>query len=183
MESRHNSSSAWFEFKVAILVLLLLVDLGINSSAEYDNFEESKIRTVHVLLVAAQFLIQVSIFSVIFLMMCDTFLFQVGLLGPLAREFRFVFVINAIYILLSVLLGSCRIENTQPGSMINELWENKLYMAISTIHKLVAPIYYSSNLRSAVHLGSTKFFIQEEWFDLNPSGGNRFDSWKKVVSL
>ena len=104
------------------------VDVGNPSSDAFDTIHWQDIQRV----VSASFLFEAAK--------------DVGLpFATLSREFQFVFVINDIYLLLSVLLGSCQIvrfvcptqENTQPGSVINELLQIKLYnMTISIIHKL-----------------------------------------------
>lgn len=53
--------------------------------------------------------VQITLFLTLFLLLCDTFLFQVGLLGVLFAHFRAVLILQPIYVVYTLLLDGYRI--------------------------------------------------------------------------
>ena len=72
--------------KLTFMLLFIIFDIGINSSVDYDNYNEIG-GDILVLEIVFQLFIQISIFLIFFLTMADTFLFRVGLLGMTNKVF------------------------------------------------------------------------------------------------
>ena len=60
------------------------------------------IRRVHII-------VQICIFLTLFLMLCDTYLFRVGLLGVLFSHFRLVLILHPIYLTITLLTDGYRV--------------------------------------------------------------------------
>lgn len=154
------------------MVILCLLDLGINSSVEFDDFvgdsRDEDANNVLVLMFGLQLVVQVSIFLTLFLMMGDTYLFRVGLLGVLAKQFLGVLLLHPFYIGYTMLLGGYRVsEMTSDTDLgVGALWDLDGFMPLSVVHKIVAAIYYVSNLRSTIKLGSPLYYNKDAWVDL-----------------
>ena len=98
--------------------------------------------------------------------MGETYLFRVGLLNVLARQFPLALSLHPIYLLFTVLLGSVRTNEMIEDHNVPELWQNASYATFSILHKLLAVFYYVANLRAAVKLGDPKFYCREEAWKL-----------------
>ena len=108
-------------YKLVAMIILILADLGLNCSLDYDlfNANESYIKGnpnldwkggILFALVGLQAIIQVSIFLALFLTMADTFLFRVGLLNVLLGKFRSVLLLHPIYFTITIIAGSIRVQ-------------------------------------------------------------------------
>jgi len=108
-------------YKLAVMLVLILADLGMNCSLDYDlyNADKSFINGNQNLdwkggilfaLFVIQAIIQISIFLALFLTMADTFLFRVGLLGVLLRKFRVVLLLHPIYFSITIISATYRIK-------------------------------------------------------------------------
>lgn len=60
--------------------------------------------------------VQITLFLTLFLLLCDTFLFQVGLLGVLFAHFRAVLILQPIYVVYTLLLDGYRIVSPRAPS-------------------------------------------------------------------
>ena len=107
-----------FDAKLLLLILLILFDVAINGSAEYDDFSRDEddgvdnggsAKNLHMLLLGLQLLSQLLIFSLLFSLISGTFPFRVGLIGILARRFRLVLMMHPAYILISCVVGGMRL--------------------------------------------------------------------------
>lgn len=60
------------------MIVLLAVDLGLNSSIDYDSYNNNTAhrRNFQMGMLALNLIVEVSIFLVLFLAMADTFLFR-----------------------------------------------------------------------------------------------------------
>lgn len=96
--------------KLYVMFLLLAIDLGLNSSLDYDVHNIRESRFVRLGLFGFQIVVQISVFLVVFLTIADTFLFRVGLLNILLRKIRAVLCIQALYFILTVVVGTTRID-------------------------------------------------------------------------
>lgn len=75
--------------------------------------------------------------------MGDTYLFRVGLLGVLAKQFTGVLLLHPFYIGYTMALGGYRVaELHKEGFEMNQLWELPYFVPLSVCHKIVAAIYY-----------------------------------------
>lgn len=86
--------------KLMVMAVFLLIDLGLNSSLDYDKATSS---TLLLGIFGLQIIIQISVFLILFLTIADTFLFRVGLLNILLKKTRTVIAFQAIYFMLTVL--------------------------------------------------------------------------------
>mmetsp|Transcript_20373 Transcript_20373/g.29847 ORF Transcript_20373/g.29847 Transcript_20373/m.29847 type:complete len:205 (+) Transcript_20373:266-880(+) len=173
---------SWYYPKLLSMFTLTLLDLGINSSLDYDDFKSSlsstidtessttatitsitnkteqkqfldipddntstddyitnnqdRLKNIHVLLFGLQVLCQISIFSTWFLLVCETFPFQVGLLGVLAEEYIFFLLLYILYLVLTCIVGGLRLAVMHENFRAYDLWMHPHYAALSSIHKL-----------------------------------------------
>lgn len=126
----------------ALLMFVLLgVDLGMNSSFDYDPMRLSShgASDFLVVVVGIQIVVEISVFLTLFLAMTETFLFRVGLLGLLLKKFRAVLLVHPLYLAFTVAAGALRVRrlsNDEDGSGLVDLWGDDAFIAVSTIHKL-----------------------------------------------
>ena len=85
------------------MILLLFIDVYCNSSLEYDNYGMNV-----TLAFGGQMLIQIAVFITLFLILCDTYPFRVGLLKELLADFKPVRRIHPVYFLYTMALGAMR---------------------------------------------------------------------------
>ena len=106
-----------FLIKLFVLSLCFIIDIALNSLAEYEDFtsktelsSSSKMNGKHLylLLTAMQVFSQISAFSCLFLLFCDTFPFQIGLLDLLAKRFSTVLCFHVVYFGLTCLICGLR---------------------------------------------------------------------------
>ena len=122
-----------------VMVCFLIIDLGLNSSLDFDVFNEGLRRNFLLGLVGLQVVIQISIFLILFLAAADTFLFRVGLLNILVRTVGWLILLHPIYIVLTIVEGLERVRQlsfTDPTNIMNHLWSNQSFVALSYIQKL-----------------------------------------------
>ena len=115
----------FYLFKVILLSSCLLMDLIVNATSEFENFEHysrEQTHKIHILLCSIQFLIQMSSFSIIFSLLCDTFPFQIGLIGVLIETFMPGFVFQFIYIILTLVTSGIRIVSIEIPYCNNCTW-------------------------------------------------------------
>ena len=129
-ESKHTRDFAapfekpWHYFvKLVILSIFLLIDVTLNATSEYGNFNningtsksatsnlaKDQIHKLHILLSSYQLLSQISSFTIIFSLICDTFPFQIGLIGVLLKRFKLGLCIYAAYIITTLVLNGVRL--------------------------------------------------------------------------
>lgn len=127
-------SSHQYEYiaKMISMAVFLLFDLSLNSITEFQNFTESSLpvettvsseeesflgpptssddgmRKTQLMLCGLQLLGQLSIFATLFLFLCDTFPFQVGLLGVLMRRFTTILWLHFGYFSMTILISVLR---------------------------------------------------------------------------
>jgi len=109
----------WYFFKLTLLAIcLFFVDLVLNAIIEFDDFDNEnnnltytreRIHKTHILLCSIQFLGQMSSFTILFSILCDTFPFQIGLIGVLMERFTTVLLLSLIYIVLTLVVSGIRL--------------------------------------------------------------------------
>mmetsp|Transcript_4166 Transcript_4166/g.7789 ORF Transcript_4166/g.7789 Transcript_4166/m.7789 type:complete len:201 (-) Transcript_4166:62-664(-) len=170
MDKQERGSHRWFLVKICFMGLLCLGDLGLNSSVEFDDFVKGdtsdNAKNILVLVFGLQLVIQISTFLTLFLMMGDTYLFRVGLLGVLAKQFTGVLLLHPLYIGYTMLLGGYRVTELHKDVEISGLWELPYFIPLSVCHKIVAAIYYVANLRSTIKLGSPLYYNKDAWVEI-----------------
>ncbi len=134
--------------KLSILIVFLSSDLALNSTSEYKEFAdqddagkeyvELKLRSnkIHLLTCTLQMLSQLSSFTVVFSLFCDTFPFQIGLIGLLTKQFSTMLSLQFVYFGLTIIVASLRLVNLYDGMTMHELWETNYYTFISFTQKL-----------------------------------------------
>jgi len=147
--------------KPAGLLTLCFVDMVLNSTFEYDESSGNDIFVI--LMVVSHFFIQIGAFIFLYLMLSDTYLFQIGIIGPLYSQFRTAAYVHFIYATYTFLLGFYRARNVLNGKAIYELWDSEMYLMLSVAHKLVAIIYYYQNMSTVIKLGNSMFYSREAW--------------------
>ncbi len=110
--------------RIVILSIVLLVDLTLNATSEYEHFnynnkynessnasylKRDQIHKVHILLCSLQLLSQMSSFIILFSLLCDTFPFQIGLIGVLLKRFKSVLYLYGAYIVMTLVLSCVRL--------------------------------------------------------------------------
>ena len=139
------------------MIFVLVIDVVCNSSLEYDNYG-----TNVALFFGAQIFVQISVFIVLFLILCDTYPFRIGLLRELISEFRPVLYCHPVYMLYTMGLGAYRnvrararaLPSVSPSrtllvmcvavqmvvgdgfTTVMILWRSRSYASASVVHKL-----------------------------------------------
>ena len=124
---QQESPRDWYYIKLAMMAVFIFGDLFINSKAEYEvlrvnedttsqqqldfhgstPFEE--IRQFQIILFGCSILLQASIFSAFFLILVNTFPFQVGLLGVVGKQFKHMLMAQGVYSLMTIIVGAMRL--------------------------------------------------------------------------
>jgi hypothetical protein len=120
--------------KIVVLVILLCIDLLMNCSFDFDNYELTG-RDVIAVPLAIQLVVEISIFLVLFLAMADTYLFRVGLLGVLLKKFRMVLLLHPVYMSMTLVTGAIRIRKLGDDYDLVKLWRDDGFIALSVIQK------------------------------------------------
>ena len=116
-------------YKLIVMIFLILIDLALNCSLDYDLYNADKSFIVSskdldwsggllFALVGIQAIVQISIFLSLFLTMSDTFLFRVGLLGVLLKKFRSVLLLHPIYFTITIIESTYRIQTISNSRFI-----------------------------------------------------------------
>lgn len=103
----NQNCQKWMRLKIIFLLVLFLIYMIINST-NYDFLSTSQItiqKDTQLLLFGTQLFFQAIIFSILFVTSCDTFPFQVGYVGVLAKEFSLTILTIILYFGLSTTLG------------------------------------------------------------------------------
>ena len=177
------------EGKTIILFGLLLTDLVFNSTLEYDEWDS------YPTMFGIQVFIEICTFAVVFLMLCETYPFRVGLLDALLAEFRSIFWVHPLYVFWSLIVGIYRIFLGRQVSKYSgagfrrlpNMWDTsdpagEQYTYLSHAHKILAAIYYFINIRAAVRLGDGVYYAREQWVTLfHRTGGSRHELRKLLT--
>jgi len=167
--------------KIAAMAAVLLIDLALNSTLDYDWYNDAyNGRAASRLLLGLyglQVVIEIAAFLVLFLAMADTFLFRVGLLGLLIKKFRPVLVVHPIYFALTIATGAYRVRRFINDATLFILWQDKSFITLSYIQKFASIPYYLLNLRAVIKLADPVYFNGKVWMDLMKAqkrGGGQF---------
>lgn len=159
--------------KLTLMIVFIMVDSYLNSKVEYDGMNKKlsslssheEFFQLHMIYFGSSIIVQLSIASSFFLVICSTFPFQIGLLFPFQGGiFRWYYSLTLVYIFLSCVIGALRLNTMlNRGGDDADLWNIWYYSTLSIIHKLVAPGYYAAALRSAFALGHIKYYTKDAW--------------------
>mmetsp|Transcript_19917 Transcript_19917/g.40521 ORF Transcript_19917/g.40521 Transcript_19917/m.40521 type:complete len:142 (+) Transcript_19917:1093-1518(+) len=110
------------------------------------------------------FVSQLGVMSVMYLLLAATFPFKVGLVGLLTSRLFMLLVVTIVYLILNILSGGMRVFLISTEGMgPKDLLETPFFVAISSITKLIAPLYYAMNLRAAFELGDPAYYTEDAW--------------------
>jgi hypothetical protein len=108
-----------FYIKFALLISFLAADAYLNSKAEYEAMEMDgkssidELSQLQMVLFGSTIILQLSIASSIFLILCNTFPFQVGVMFPFLNGiFKLFLVLQPAYMILSCAVGGMRLVRT-----------------------------------------------------------------------
>lgn len=122
--------------KMISMVLFLAMDLALNSTLDFDTFNNRLNPNFLLGLLGLQIVIQISIFLILFLAAADTFLFRVGLIGILVRTVRYVLMLHPIYLAFTIAEGVYRLRKLTSGDSVTSLWTDQSFIALAYIHKI-----------------------------------------------
>ena len=134
-DEKHRMNSA----KLFAMFILLIIDVGMNSSLDYDSYNNyagsNTDQNFPTVLLVSQIVIELSISVALFLVMADTYLFRVGLLGILLGLFWDVLVVHVLYILITIIEGTYRVQKLLNVSSVYHLWHDPAFITLSIIQK------------------------------------------------
>jgi len=130
--------------KLSIMLILLVLDMTCNSTADYDSYMDSHNSNVVRGLLFISVVVEISVFLILFLAMTETYIFRVGLLGLLLKQFRAVLICHVVYIAFTMSSGAYRyyLLINQTGSVLS-LWENRLFITLALAQKCGKFVYVS----------------------------------------
>ncbi len=134
----------WFYFlKLVLLVVFQTCDLVLISTSDCKEFgsgdnseSQNRLKKIQLLLCTLQILSQLACFTVIFSLLCDTFPFQIGLIGVLTKRFWRMLSLHGIYFILTIIVSSVRVMNLYDGKTMIDIWMMGSYTFFSFVHKI-----------------------------------------------
>lgn len=122
--------------KVICMIIFLCIDIGINSTFDYDTLNDSIADNIRLGTFGLQVVIQICVLLVLFLATTDTLLFRVGLIGILIHTIRYALMIQPLYIAFTIAVGAYRVRHLNYlNESLSDLWKNNTFIAISFIQK------------------------------------------------
>lgn len=117
------------------------------------------------------------------MMFLSTYLFQVGLLENLQREFRAILITLPVYFIVFVVYFAVKVvslpaynkTHTKQDSFgcvqvlilddkpWSRLWEEGLFVAVSLVHKTAALAYWSVIISSTLKFGELRWYLRSAW--------------------
>ena len=94
-------------------------------------------------------------------MASNTYLFQVGIIGPLISKFQAVFYVHPFYAFATICVGVYRANKFSGGTPFPELWDSPSYVTCSVLHKLIAVLYYYLNMNVVMKLGDASLYSKD----------------------
>ncbi|XP_075994941.1 transmembrane protein 138 [Genypterus blacodes] len=98
---------------------------------------------------------------IILLMMFNTYVFQVGLVSLLLKQFRALLLFSSIYLTLSICLH-CWLLNLRWLESNGFVWTDGL-QALFVFQRTVAVLYYYLYKRTAEYLGDPRLYEASSW--------------------
>ena len=132
--------------KVIVMILFLVMDLGLNSTLDYDVLNDQRANNILLGVFGLQVVVQISICLILFLAAADTYLFRVGLLGILLRSISIVLISHPLYMALTIAVGAYRVRQMSGTGSLATLWKDDTFITISFIQKLRKFIFYIFHL-------------------------------------
>ena len=108
-----NPSRGWFFTKLGLIEVFVAGDVYLNSKAEYEALqlgpETDELEQLQMILFGCSLVLQLSIASSIFLIVSNTFPFQVGLWAEIQNRFKWLLIVQPVYMVLSCIVGGIRL--------------------------------------------------------------------------
>merc|ERR1719231_1556163 len=102
-----------------------------------------------------------------FMVLGGTYLFKVGMLGVLFSQFKKIFWMHILYIVVTFVTGVLRFMARGPeGRTTVGLWDSNGYMPVSILQKFVAALYYVANFQLLSTLGQPRWYKRDEWVEM-----------------
>jgi hypothetical protein len=174
MVSKHLGLS--YTIKALVMYGLLCLDLMFLCTAEWENIGFlknllKKDKLVVLISFIAQTLFQIILSLMVLVLLGGTYLFKVGMIGVLFKQFKRVLQIHALYIGISAFVGILRLQalcfpgvRGQNDVFYATLWNSStMYFPLSVSQKFVAAIYYLGNLQLLRELATPRWYRKEDW--------------------
>jgi hypothetical protein len=113
--------------------------------------------------------LQLFIFLMLFLLMANTYLMQIGLPYAVLVDFRWLGIAQANYLLLTLVLGVMRVMHygqVDSSTMISFIWTMDGYEVVFVLQNLSAALYYHQVLYSTFRLANEKYYTRADGIDL-----------------
>jgi len=113
---------------------------------------------------STQVAIQILNLLLIFLLFFSTYLFQVGLISEVIREFRAILYVMLLYLVVYGIYAGVKLSLfAGQGIKQDNLWNETSFLALSIIQKITALGYYGMLLSTTLRLGETKWYQRGPW--------------------
>ncbi|KAL7534973.1 hypothetical protein ACHAXR_008694, partial [Thalassiosira sp. AJA248-18] len=105
----------WFYVKIGLMASFVAGDVYLNSKAEYEALQLvagsgwEEMTQLQMILFGCTIILQLSIASALFLIVSNTFPFQVGLWLEIQKRFKWLLILQPVYMLLSCTVGGIRL--------------------------------------------------------------------------
>eukprot|EP00093_Oithona_nana_P003873 03873.XXX_46202_47208_1 [CDS] Oithona nana genome sequencing. len=142
---------------LTVQILLLMVDLLINTFCEYLRFESVILLVIFVI----QDVCLVFSLIIVFLSFFSTYIFQAGLVGVLVKEFRTPIIVTLLYIGLSIAfhVWSLHVRWYEPMSF----WWTDGLLALFVLQRFTSAFYYYYYKRTALTITNPRFYEDLSW--------------------
>jgi hypothetical protein len=113
--------------------------------------------------------LQLFVFLTLFLLMCNTYLMQIGLPSAVLADFRWLGIAQANYLLLTLVLGAMRAlhyDQVSSSTTVSFIWTMDGYEVVFVLQNLSAAFYYHQVLYSTFRLANEKYYTRADGIDL-----------------
>ena len=110
-----NPKREWFFTKLGLIIAFIAGDVYLNSKAEYEALQptaggiKDELEQLQMILFGCSLILQLSIASSLFLIVSNTFPFQVGLWMEIENRFKWLLIALPIYMVLGCIVGGVRL--------------------------------------------------------------------------
>ncbi len=113
--------------------------------------------------------LQLFVFLTLFLLMCNTYLMQIGLPSAVFADFRWLSIAQANYLLLTLVLGVMRVlhyDQVSSSTIVSFMWTMDGYEVVFVLQNLSAALYYHQVLYATFRLANEKYYTRADGIDL-----------------
>ena len=142
--------------RLALLGLFLIVDMVIQCTSDYDFGSSSSAATASLVLAMLN---QLAVAMTTHRIMAQTFPYRIGLAGVVTSRFHKLFLVALLYFILGLFVAGLRVMNVRAGEEADLLSQ----LVLSSLSKLLAPVYYAMTLRGAYELCFPVYYDEEAW--------------------